>query len=302
MSHLGVRTASHADWQLTMNPRPAATDRIRLRRPEYTGRNRCVPCTVVNLLVAAALTVVVATVSPAAAAVVGLVALAAIYLRGYLVPGTPALTKRYLPASVLDWFDASATHHTTNQFDPGALLVQAGVLTDTDDGTDLVLDPVFATAWAARTGNRLAASDGEQAALAAQLDVRPGSLAVTNYETGLSAHLDDELLGSWESRTAFFADMAGMELLAPLVADWDGLPVAARSETAATLRLFAELCPDCGGTVELDEQTVESCCSTHQVVAATCDTCGVRLLEVRLTDAMRDADAAGGPGVGDPTF
>jgi hypothetical protein len=175
-------------------------------------------------------------------------------------------------------------------------------LTDTDDGTDLVLHPVFATAWAARTGNRLAASDGEQAALAAQLDVRPGSLAVTNYETGLSAHLDDELLGSWESRTAFFADMAGMELLAPLVADWDGLPVAARSETAATLRLFAELCPDCGGTVELDEQTVESCCSTHQVVAATCDTCGVRLLEVRLTDAMRDADAAGGPGVGDPTF
>lgn len=291
-----------ADWPVIMNPRSAPTSRIRLRHPEYTGRNRCLPCTIVNLALAAMLTAGVAAVSPPAAVLVATAALAAVYLRGYLVPGTPALTKRYLPASVLDWFDRSSARHATHQVDPGSVLVRAGVLTDTDDGTDLVLDPVFATAWAARTGELVDGGDGEQAALAARLAVPAGSLAVTSYGTGLSAHLDGELLGSWESRTAFFADMAGMELLAPLVDDWHQLPVAAQSEAAATLRLFAETCPDCGGAVELGEETIESCCSTHQVVAATCAGCGVRLLEVRLTGAMRDADGSSGRGFGGSTF
>lgn len=75
-----------------------------LRRPEYTGENRCFPCTVVNVLIAAALGAVVSKRSkPAAVFAVG-GSLASIYLRGYLVPGTPELTKRYLPPAVLRWF------------------------------------------------------------------------------------------------------------------------------------------------------------------------------------------------------
>jgi hypothetical protein len=31
--------------------------------------------------------------------------LALVYLRGYLVPGTPAFTKRYFPDWLLAWFD-----------------------------------------------------------------------------------------------------------------------------------------------------------------------------------------------------
>lgn len=86
----------------------------KLRRPEYTGENRCLPCTVINLAIAVAAAVLTGVlfaglgVSTAGRVVAGGLVLigsvAAVYLRGYLVPGTPTLTKRYLPRPVLRLF------------------------------------------------------------------------------------------------------------------------------------------------------------------------------------------------------
>lgn len=76
----------------------------RFREPEYTGENRCMPCTVLNAALALALTVAAAAFGPVTALVVFVGSFASIYFRGYLVPGTPELTKRYLPARVLALF------------------------------------------------------------------------------------------------------------------------------------------------------------------------------------------------------
>ena len=76
----------------------------RFKQPEYTGENRCLPCTVVNTIIALVLSVAVVAgvarvANPAAGLAAGVVllgcSLGAIYLRGYLVPGTPELTKQY---------------------------------------------------------------------------------------------------------------------------------------------------------------------------------------------------------------
>lgn len=90
--------------------RDRATDLIdALRKPEYVGENRCPPCTAVNVAIAIAGSALILARSRrrrdrlfAVAALGG--SLAAIYLRGYLVPGTPELTKRYLPERVLAAF------------------------------------------------------------------------------------------------------------------------------------------------------------------------------------------------------
>jgi hypothetical protein len=77
----------------------------RLRRPEYTGENRCMPCTVVNgCLALVAAVVVTALVGPLGGLVVLTAGLGAIYFRGYLVPGTPELTVRYFPPWLLELF------------------------------------------------------------------------------------------------------------------------------------------------------------------------------------------------------
>ncbi|MFB6155518.1 MAG: hypothetical protein ABEJ22_06450 [Haloferacaceae archaeon] len=77
----------------------------RLRQPEYTGENRCIPCTAVNVAIALVLAVAVGFLSALAGGAVFVVSLVLIALRGYLVPGTPTLTKRYFPDWVLARFD-----------------------------------------------------------------------------------------------------------------------------------------------------------------------------------------------------
>jgi hypothetical protein len=136
----------------------------RLRRPEYTGENRCTPCTVVNTALAALLAAgaggLAAAATPAGtgpvpAPVPGLAAgglvlaagLASIHLRGYLVPGTPRLTKRYFPDRVLAWFDrapdsgpgtapATPTTPTTAPEAGGPAAEPAGVAAAGEDGGD----------------------------------------------------------------------------------------------------------------------------------------------------------------------
>ncbi|MFD1565243.1 hypothetical protein ACFR99_17030 [Haloarchaeobius amylolyticus] len=75
-----------------------------LRQPEYTGENRCEPCTVLNLVIAAVAGSLIARKSRLGGLLAVGISISLIYLRGYLVPGTPTLTKRYLPPEVLRWF------------------------------------------------------------------------------------------------------------------------------------------------------------------------------------------------------
>ena len=114
-----------------MNKKSIAGRPVQLRRPEYTGRNRRPLCTVVNLALAAVLTGVVALLSAPAGVVTAVIALTLIYFRGYLVPGTPELTKRCHPGQILTAFGKrTAKRLTTDDVDPGVVLVATGALVD----------------------------------------------------------------------------------------------------------------------------------------------------------------------------
>ena len=142
-------------------PSVAASALERIRRPEYTGENRCLPCTVLNLAIALA---VAAALWLTATALLGLavlaLAVAAIALRGYLVPGTPWLTATFLPDRVLAVFEthghATARQGLTAGSPPTAdeavgerpddaesetYLLARGVIAENDGG--LTLDPDF---------------------------------------------------------------------------------------------------------------------------------------------------------------
>ena len=76
---------------------PAMSFTTRFRQPEYIGENRCFPCTLVNVGIAVVVSIVVGLWMAGAGAMVLLSSLGSIYFRGYLVPGTPTLTKTHLP-------------------------------------------------------------------------------------------------------------------------------------------------------------------------------------------------------------
>ena len=285
----------------------------RLRRPEYTGGNRCVPCTAVNLLIAAALALAIgfalpAGLGPPAGALVLLAALAAIYLRGYLVPGTPWFTKTYFPDWLLRAFEKepdvgaraatgsgasagvgarSADEVAGGAFDAEAVLLAAGAVEACADVDDLCLSPEFRAAWRAE----IEAARGE--------DVEPGDLA-TALDPALDVERRGELLvalddgrlaGQWESEAAFLADVAAAPALADRYPAWADLGIEERGAVLNGLRLFLERCPSCDGPVSMGEETVDSCCRWVEVVAVACEDCGARLFEAEVdeVDAVDEA-------------
>ncbi|MES3517972.1 MAG: hypothetical protein PPP58_09940 [Natronomonas sp.] len=243
-----------------------------IKQPEYTGENRCTPCTVVNVGIGAAVAVGVGALTrPAVGGFVFLCSIAVIYLRGYLVPGTPRLTKRYLPPSVLRLFgkepvvDRRRTVDADVDGSPREWLVAAGALTD---GEDPKLEDAFATRW--------------ETAIEATKDTAVDEEAIETLLGTDDVSMHSETAGvvggnrsvRWLSEAALAADVAAGEVFAERVAGWESLSPGDRIELLRGLRLFVRSCPDCGGVTEFAEETVDPCCDRpHTLLSVTCTEC-----------------------------
>ena len=257
-------------------------NRIPIRKnPQYTGENRCIPCTAVNLIIAATAATLLGIFIPMIGIAFFVAAVAVIWLRGYLIPGTPALTKQYFPEWILRWFGKAPPQSAPVDVDPAVYLQENQFVIEDESIDDLVLNPTIRDDWWTRVSD-LRAEQSDKAALSQFTDL-PASKITLGWETdAYVARIDDERIGSWESRSAFVADMAAHRVFASQTKGWDRLYVAQRAEIVGAFRLFIEQCPTCDGTVTIDQDVVESCCFRYDVVAGTCEECGDRLFELRV--------------------
>ena len=260
------------------------------KRPEYTGINRCIPCTAVNVALAFGL----AFVGTGIASVVGigwsvgagLLVLAGslllIYFNGYLVPGTPELTKRYFPRRLLAAFGKDTPGGDPTGFDPDAELRTAGLVIE--GSADLRLHPAFEREWRTaieHIGTGDMTIEGEITQRLATLGgFDADGLTFVEGPTAYRAWYEDELVANWESRAACIADIAAADIIPEYDAKWYDRPLAMQAELLGALRLFVERCPACNGTVRLAHEVVSSCCYDYEVVATTCDGCNARLFEI----------------------
>lgn len=277
----------------------------RFRRPEYTGENRCLPCTAVNVALALAVGAVLFPLSPPMAVTSLSVSLAAIYLRGYLVPGTPELTRRYLPERVLASFDdhpleghandggwetvERIERERENAVDPEAFLLEVGAVEPCEHEADLCLSAGFTE----RFDDRAADYDGsiDRGTLAGVFDTDPDSIAMLDRE--YPAIEIDRRIRKWPSEAALIADLAADDALRGLADRWSAVPLEQRLGILRSLRSFHERCPRCSGPVSLHEETAESCCRSYEVIAIGCEDCGDPLLEFNPDDLKRPADETG---------
>lgn len=291
-----------------------------LRRPEYTGDNRCLPCTAVNVVVGilAGAAVAVVTGVELGAAVL-LVALLAIYLRGYLVPYTPTLTKRYFPDQVLALFDKhpheerrteeTVAEETVTASDGGNTGGSTGAGDDSEYQFETVeriererqnkVDPerflheegivvpceeiddlCFADSIAETVDDRLA---GLRRRLISRQDVAD----LVGVDVGRIELKDRDYpaikirrrIRKWPSKAALMADLATHQAILEQSDRWMDVPLDQRLEMLEGLRAFQEACPLCMGEVALGEETVESCCRSYEVYAIGCQRCGEPLVE-----------------------
>lgn len=256
----------------------------RFKQPEYIGENRCTPCTIVNVTIA----IVASTALTFAAIPLGIAffafSMAAIYLRGYIVPGTPTLTKTYFPDWLLQMFDKSemATPTRTpkeSDREPEEVLTEANVIEPCEEIDDLCLDDEFQTAWH-NSMERVLEDGAEKNDLSRILDTDEDELEFEEHENAFLARIDGRRLGQWESHAALVADLAAARELSDRYDDWDELSVDNQSRILSGLRIFLEICPECGSTITAEQETVKSCCRSMEVVAATCEGCDARILEV----------------------
>lgn len=268
-----------------------------LKRPEYTGENRCLPCTILNLAIALLLAVGVGYAamlidrSPLGVGIATLsFAITAIYLRGYLIPGTPTMTKRYFPDRVLAGFEKTPEKRTPEKIgwdgeSPEALLLEIGIVIDEPSNEDLILDSEFARAWTGAIREHWDDDQLTKRSLGTFVDADPDLIEFDPRPGSFLAWGDGTHLASWPSQAACVADAAAATAIPDWDPNWERRPLSLRAEILGALRLFLEQCPACEGEVVLSQDVVESCCRSRDVVTATCQSCETRLFELDVDPA-----------------
>ena len=246
-----------------------------VRRPEYTGENRCWPCTAVNAVVVVVLAAGLGLYSRLLALPVLAGGAALVYLRGYVVPGTPSVAPRLVAPLPFDFghdvpdgpADGVQSESLGGEADPEELmgaLVDRGVLEPRGD--DLFLDEAFRAAWTDRMADLRTADDDEladRAAAAAERAAVAAERAAAAADRAAAADVDGHVHGDtvllaggrdvWLRRPVAIAETAAVETLA----GWD-VPERLRAPAAEPLRTFLQTCPVCAGPVR--ETTLRNCC------------------------------------------
>lgn len=250
----------------------------RLRNNEYTGSNRCYPCTIANVIISATVSVIIYNFhSFMLAFAIFSASIFTIYYRGYLIPKTPELTKRYFPRAILRLFGKDNIG-AANLSDSADLLIDWNILVPCDREQDLCISDNFLSLWMSQYNN-----EGYKDSIEQNLDDLFLSIEhpkLIHDETSVFV-LDenDEPLISRISTTALALDLGGNSVLKSKVNDWRGLTPSQKSDILQTLRLFLQNCPNCGSQLELNEDVRESCCSTHDVYVLKCNNCSTEIAE-----------------------
>ncbi len=254
----------------------------RIRQPEYTGENRCMPCTIVNSIIAVVLAVIAGLLWLPAAFIVIAIAAASIVLRGYLIPGTPELTQQYLPESVLRAFgkeeivdESTDTQAVDSEEAPELeeVLLAADVVEECADVDDLCLTESFGSSWWSSIQDLRADDQRSLASLATVIEADVEELSFEDNGQ-FSVLYEGDIIARWDSKAMFLADLAARPLLEQQVTAWESLGDHERTGLIAGMRAFLDACPMCEATLEQVEDVRKSCCGNSLTkVSVECEEC-----------------------------
>jgi hypothetical protein len=222
------------------------------RQPAYTGENRCWPCTVLNVAIVAVVGVALSRRDRLAGGLAVAAGCLLVWLRGYVVPGTPRFAPSLVEPLPIDFGhapDGVGSESLADDPDPEAMiraLAEAGVIVADDEA--LSLEESFRAAWEDRMAALRELPGDELASRAAAASHQPVEGAYHGERVLLAGDRD-----VWLSPAVAVAETAAVEALA----DRD-VPADLRAQAAAPLRTFVRTCPTCGGPVA--ETTLRNCC------------------------------------------
>lgn len=271
---------------------PTSTVWSRIRRPEYTGENRCTPCTILNLGIAGGIAGLVSMISIVGGVLLFGICVLLIYLRGYLMPGTPALTARYFPNRLLALFGKSPAETVVHDGgvevstdgvtpdDIESMLTTQGIVKPCADA-DLCLQDAFAASWKRRI-EQVRDTETARNRFAMILNIDPADVHFESADARFSVEYTGDTIATWESEAAFLADIAVESTLAEWLPGWQEYDEQIRTQILSSMRVFLEWCPGCDGRLETSEDVIQTCCGPDTTnVIIECVDCGVPIFEGR---------------------
>ncbi len=247
-----------------------------IRQDEFTGENRCLPCTVVNLIISALLAGIIGYYSRGIGIIgFGLSALL-IYLRGYLIPKTPYITQEYFPDSVLRAFGKSSGHADDKEVEQ--LMEDLDILKPEDDADTSTLNPSFEKQWRQRLKDRKNKTSGKN--IISQLFLPENEFEVKSDSEKMAAMANGQIVGRWPSKVSRVVDVISDRTLRDYAQRWEHLGPQTRLQILFALRKFVKVCPNCGGQITTQTIEVDSCCGPVPVIEAQCTDCSKLLFKV----------------------
>ena len=254
-----------------------------LKNRRYTGENRCLPCTIVNLAIGLVGGLVVSTLSPLAGLLCVFVSISLIYFRGYLVPGTPELTKKHLPNPILKLFGKDPLSELTQgdlaespeekAEELERCLHTLGVIQENKGLEQMELCEEFEKIWSEELDQIISVDD--------PLSVLLKNVGVTKIKhddirdgPSIFANEDGDVIGNWPSTMAIHIDLATERAIDRYSKLWSKIEPEQRLKIIASLRIFVARCPNSGGKIITESKTVETCCSSYEVGVISCEKSG----------------------------
>jgi hypothetical protein len=257
----------------------------RFKQEEYTGEDRCLPCTIVNLSILLILSLIIGCIisirrsyleSGIIVMVILIFGIFVIWSRGYLVPKTPELTKKYMPTWMLKIFGKKIYENIGYRFkNTQAILKQLDIIEPCKTDNDICLTESFKSEWRKEVN-----ADNNSYNVIHNLYKNSISIKAAENNDSIYLENDKRIILIWPSVTALQIDAATVQVLKEKN-QWEDWPLQTKANVISSIRMLLDYCPD-GSDLVRDSEIVESCCSNHEVVTGVCAKSGDKIFELPL--------------------
>ena len=127
---------------------------------------------------------------------------------------------------------------------------------------------------------RVMREGAEKSDLSKILGADEEELEFEEHDAAFIARMDGRRLGQWESHAALVADLAAAREFVIDTNTGTDYRSTIRVESLAVCVSSSIPAPNVASDITAEQETVESCCRSIEVVAATCGGCDARILEV----------------------
>lgn len=258
------------------------TEMVDLQNPEYTGENRCNACTLVNLCIAFLLALPLVMFSLLMSIFVAISFISLIYFRGYIIPGTPEITKKYFPDWLLRQFGKN-TKTLDDKLEDDSIVDEELLfkldIVDTE-GDDIDIEDEFRREWERemKITSRKNIKRLIMVSMSQITSINTDDLSFAQTESSEWVVMKNgQPISKWISKEGIIIDISSINILMEQCTEWGQLSLQEKSRVVNSLRTLVQLCPSCGGNILLNKTHQETCCTSVEIIEVKCDDCGMMI-------------------------